>query len=259
MKITNLHEFLKKYFLIHQCEIMTDQEGMLSIQLNEQMDKALMNRPFYWHYMKSSGQIGKPASLTFITNPDKREHQGEWIHFGSPRLQQVFSHLKKANNHIKLFQKVETQQNTPLYPWLLINLKISYKGKYNKDELFSIGLNLINGMMKTDMMEILQDLSLNQTISDFCYPISPLIKVESGFLRITAVIEDYLNNQTHDWANESIYTMKEEIQMVQHFYDHNVEEEQLTKEISDLEKRYTPTISYSIINGGLIYLQQDTI
>ena len=259
MKITNLHDFLQKYFLLHQCEIMTDQEGILSVQLNEQMDKALMNRPFYWHYMKSSGQTGEPASLTFITDPAKREHQGEWIHFGSPRLQQVFNHLKTANNHIKLFQKVEAQQNTPLYPWLLINLKISYKGKYNKDELFSIGLNLINGMMKTNMMEILQDIPLNQTISDFCYPISPLIKVQSGFLRITAVIEDYLKNQTHDWAEESIYTLNEEIQMVQHFYDRSIEEDQLAKEMSDLEKRYTPTISYSIINGGLIYLQQDNI
>src|SRR5690625_3630455 len=112
MKITNLHDFLQKYFLIHQCEMITNQEVILSIQLNEQMDKALMNRPFYWHYMKSSGQTGEPASLTFITKPAKREHQGEWIHFGSPRLQQVFNHLKKTNNHIKLFQKVEAQQNT---------------------------------------------------------------------------------------------------------------------------------------------------
>lgn len=259
MKITNLHDFLQKYFLIHQCEMITNQEGILSVQLNKQMDKVLMNRPFYWHYMKSSGQTGEPASLTFITNPAKREHQGEWIHFGSPRLQQIFNHLKKANHYIKLFQKIETQQNTPLYPWLIINLKISYKGKYNKDELFSIGLNLINGMMKTNMMEILQDISFNQTISDFCYPISPLIKIQSGFLRIIAVIEDYLKNQSHDWAEESIYLLNEEIEMVKHFYDHSVEEDQLTKEISDLEKRYTPTISYSIINGGLIYLQQNTI
>src|SRR5690625_6912241 len=81
-------------------------------------------------------------------------------------------------------------------------------------------------MMKTNMMEILQDIPLNQTISDFCYPISPLIKVQSGFLRITAVIEDYLKNQTHDWAEESIYTLNEEIQMVQHFYDRSIEEDQ---------------------------------
>src|SRR5690625_814910 len=259
MKIINLHDFLKRYFLAQQCKISANQEGILTVQLNERMDQALMNRPFYWHYIKSSGQTGEPAELTFITNPNQREHHGEWIHFGSPRLQQIFNHLKTANKHIKLFQKIETMQNTALYPWLLLNLKISYEGKYNKDELFSIGLNLINGMMKTEMMEMLQDIPLNLTISDFCYPISPLIKVNSGYLRITAVIEDYLNNQNHDWAEESILTLKEEVQMVRHFYDNNMNEEQLTKEINDLQKRYTPTISYQIINGGLIYLAQDTI
>lgn len=259
MKITNLHHFMKKYFLVHQCEIIADNAGILSIQLNEQMDQALMNRPFYWHYMKSSGQKGEPAKLTFITNPSKRKQQGEWIHFGSPRLQQIFNHLKQGNKHIKLFQKVEVEQNTALYPWLLLNIKISYQGKHNKDELFSIGLHLINGIMKTNMMELLQDIPLNVMISDFCYPISPLIKVESGFLRITSVIDDYLQNQSHEWADESIVTLKEEIQMVQHFYEKDIEEEQLTKEIADLKKRYTPTITYRVINGGLIYLTENTI
>ena len=124
MKITNLHDFLQTYFLSHQCDIINSQDGMLTVQLNQQMDQALMNRPFYWHYVKSSGNIGEPAQLTFITNPDKRDQSGEWIHFGSPRLQQIFSHLNKTSKNIKLFQKVETNKNTALYPWLLINIKI---------------------------------------------------------------------------------------------------------------------------------------
>lgn len=259
MKITNLDDFLQKYFSAHQCDIINHQDGILTVQLNEEMDQALMNRPFYWHYMKSSGNIGEPAQLTFITNPNKREHDGEWLHFGSPRLQQIFNHLKKTSGNIKLFQKVDTQKNTALYPWLLVNLKINYEGKHNKNELFSIGLNLINGIMKTKMMDILQEVQLNLTISDFCYPISPLIKVNSGFIRITSVIEDYLKNQTHDWAEESIITLREEIQMVQHFYDNNSSEDQMIKEINDLKNRYTPSISYQVVNGGIIYLTQNTI
>ncbi len=259
MKISNIHDFLQRFFLAHQCEIINNQDGILTVQLNEKMDQALMNRPFYWHYIKSSGQIGEPATLTFITNPNKREHDGEWVHFGSPRLQQVFNNLKKTGKHIKLFQKIDTHKNTALYPWLLINLKISYEGKHNKDELFSIGLNLMNRIMKTKMMEILQEIPLNLTISDFCYPISPLIRVNSGFLRITSVIEDYLKNQTHDWAEESVITLQEEIQMVQHFYNNHAGEERMTKEINDLKKRYTPSISYQVINGGIVYLGEGAI
>lgn len=259
MKISNLHDFLQRYFSANQCQIENNQDGILTVQLTEQMDQALMNRPFYWHYIKSSGNIGEPAKLTFITHPDRRAHDGEWIHFGSPRLQQIFNHVKNTSKNIKLFQKIETSKNTALYPWLLINLKVSYEGKHNKDELFSIGLNLMNGIMKTKMMDILQEIPLNLTISDFCYPISPLIKVNSGFLRITSVIEDYLKNQSHDWAEESLQTLREEIEMVRHFYDEHSMDEQLTKEVNDLKKRYTPKISYQVINGGIIYLTQGMI
>jgi hypothetical protein len=110
--------------------------------------------------------------------------------------------------------------------------------------------------MKTGMMEILYNIPLNTTISDFCYTISPLIKLNSGFKRILAVIEDYIENQTHDWAHESLVTLKEEIQMVEHFYENNQDEEQMEKEITDLTNRYTPSISYRIINGGVIYLTE---
>lgn len=259
MHITHLHSFLRTYFSAYHCPIHHDHDGVLTVQLTEEMDQSLMNRPFYWHYMKSIGNDGDPAELTFITEPgqDQEDETGEWIHFGSPRLQQIFKHLKQTSCHVKLFQKIEATKNTALYPWLLTNIKISYKGKQNKDEMFSIGLNLINGMMKTNMMELLQKLPLHNTISDYCFPMSPLVKYKSGFSRITAVIEDYLKNQTYDWADESLVTLSEEINMVKHFYEHEDDKEHLQKEIDDLTNLYQPTITYQVINGGLIYLCED--
>lgn len=259
MNITNLHSFLRTYFSAYNCPIEHDEDGILTVQLTKEMDQSLMNRPFYWHYMKSIGHDGDPAQLTFITQPghDQGDENGEWIHFGSPRLQQIFNHLRQTSDHVKLFQKINTTKNTALYPWLLTNIKISYKGKQNKDELFSIGLNLINGMMKTNMMELLQELPLQNTISDYCFPMSPLIKLKSGFIRITAVIEDYLKNQTYDWADESLLTLSDEINMVQHFYEDEEDNEHLQKEIDELTNLYQPTITYQVINGGLIYLFED--
>lgn len=259
MKITDLHAFLQTYFTTYHCEILHDQDGVLTVQLTEEMDRVLMNRPFYWHYIKSTGHSGDPAQLTLITNPIKRDEKGEWIHFGSPRLQQIFNHLKQISGHIKLFQKIDTTENTALYPWLLTNIKISYQGKQNKDELFSIGLNLINGTMKTKMMEILEALPLHITISDYCYPISPLIKLNSGFMRVNAVIEDYLKDQTYDWADESLTTLSEEIDMVKHFYEAEMDNDHLQKEIDDLTSRYSPKISHQVINGGIVYLAEDAI
>src|SRR5699024_7924382 len=162
---------------------------------------------------------------------------------------------KQKSENIKLFQAVDTTFNVPLYPWLVTNIKISYEGKQNKEELFSIGLNLVNGTMKLDMMELLQDIPLHTTISDYCYPISPLIKINSGFIRVENVLDNYIKNQDHQWAAESMHTLHEEIQMVKHFFSEE-EKDKLDKEVNELTKRYSPTISYHVINGGLVYLTE---
>ncbi|MBP1969737.1 hypothetical protein J2Z83_001844 [Virgibacillus natechei] len=261
MAITNLNKFLGEYFTANNCELLHNQDGILTIQLTEQMDRELMNRPFYWHYVKSTGYSGEPMKLTLITNPEKRENQGEWIHFGSPRLQQIINQLKTNERNTKLFQVVETNKNTPLYPWLVINIKISYIGKQKKDEVFSIGLHLVNGVMKLEMMDKLQQIPLKLTISDYCYPISPMIKLKSGYLRIQSIIDDYIENQLHEWAEQSLLTLDEEIQMLNYFYSGETDtvQEQKEKELAEMKKRYEPSITYHVINGGVFYLTEDTL
>ena len=133
MKITDLHQFLVTFFQAHQCKLIVNQPGLLKIQLTKEMDKALMNRPFYWHYIERMGQEGEPMQLTLMTDTKQKHENAEWIHFGSPRLQQIMNYLKKTSKYTKLFQVVDTKVNTPLYPWLVINLKITYAGKQQKE------------------------------------------------------------------------------------------------------------------------------
>src|SRR5699024_12157491 len=56
------------------------------------------------------------------------------------------------------------------------------------------------------------------TIPDYCYTISPMIRLKSGFRRIESVVEDYIQNQTHTWAVESRNTLEEEMALLNHFY-----------------------------------------
>lgn len=258
MAIENLNEFLAGYFRAHHCQLLSNKNGILQVQLTEEMDRALMNRPFYWHYIKKMGREGEPKQLTFITNPDNREEQGEWIHFGSPRLQQILRHLKQNEKYTKLFQRVNTQVNTPMYPWLVVNLKISYKGKQKKEEIFSLGLQMVTGEMRAEMMGTLRTIPLQQTISDYCYTISPIIRLSSGFKRMEAVIDNYIENQTHEWAQASLLAMKEDIDTLKHFYveQNDIETETMEKEIAEIEERYRPVISYEVINGGMFYLSK---
>lgn len=257
MTIENLNMFLQKYFSSHHCKILSNNNGVLTVQLTEAMDKALMNRPFYWHYINRIDQKGEPFTLTLITNPNKRYKKGEWIHFGSTRLHQIINHLKQNEVFTQLFQTIDTNSHTALYPWLLTNIKVSYIGMQKKDELFSIGLNLINGQMKLEMMEKLCQYSFSMNISDYCYPLSSLIKLSDGFSRITKIIEDYLKNQSHEWAIDSLQELEDEINLVEQFYDIDADEMKLQREKEDIKKRYKPRISYKVVNGGVFYLTKN--
>src|SRR5699024_4645748 len=256
MAIEDLNTFLNSYFTSHQCDVREDTEGILQVQLTEEMDKVLMNRPFYWHYIKQMGRVGEPMRLTLITDTDKMDEEGELIHFGSPRLQQIMNDLKSRERFTKLFEQVETSEQTALYPWLVVNMKISYQGKLKKDELLSIGLHLINGKMQLEMMETLKSYSLHTGISDYCYTISPIIKLHSGLKRIEMVIEDYIRKQPYDWALESERALYEEIELLDHFYEDQQDGDSnyKQKEIRELTERYEPRITMKIVNGGLFYL-----
>ncbi|MFZ3577890.1 YqhG family protein [Virgibacillus sp. DJP39] len=261
MAIENLNAFLYDYFDAHNCQILNNQNGVLQVKLTEEIDKVLMNRPFYWHYIKNMGREGDTATLNLITNPDKRDEKGEWIHFGSPRLQQILKSVVKNERYTKLFQSDNSGKKSALYPWLVVNIRISYQGKQNKDEIVSFGLHLIKGLMYKDMMEKLDSITLKPAIDDYCYTITPIIKMSSGFHRIEKVLDSYINNQTHDWADESLQTLNEETALVKHFYTSSADEEEnnehMEQEINDIRQRYSPKVSYSVINGGIFYLMDD--
>src|SRR5690625_5363418 len=115
------------------------------------------------------------------------------------------------------------------------------------DQLFTSGLQLVTEKMKTNMMETLEETSLSKAISDFCYPISPLIKLPSAYKRIESVIDTYLENTDHTWATQSLATLDDEIRLVKHFYNNDPDHPQLKKEIADLTERYTPIIKHQVV------------
>lgn len=269
MSIRDLNIFLQDFFTANQCHVEEEANGKLHVHLTEEMDRVLMNRPFYWHYIKQMGFTGDPRTLRMVTDPNHPDEDGEMIHFGSPRLQQIMNHLKANERFTKLFEQVDTKSEhdlsdgsgtvagIPLYPWLVLNMKISYQGKQKKDEIFSIGLHLLNGGMQTEMMELLKERSLQMGIGDYCYTISPIIKLQSGLKRIEAVVTDHIKKQNDDWANESKEALNEELQLLEHFYDgqDNLDTTNKQKEINEIKRRFEPKIVMQIINGGIFYLQ----
>ncbi len=260
-----IHNYLHSFFTLNKCKIEENVNGKLTVQLTEELDRLLMNRPFYWEYIKKMGQEGTPATLTFVSNPKYKDTDGEWIHFGSPRLHQIFRSQLEQGKYTLVYEQA---REASLKPWLVVNISISYKGRQKKEELLSIGLQLINGTMVLDFMEKLKPLQFSNMISDYCFTISPIIRIPSAYKRIENYVKEYIQEQDHTWAEDANRHFEKEKDILEHFYKTYLEnataeeKEELTNrfesERKDLEKRLLPEVDISVINGGLFYISDSS-
>ena len=138
--------FLHQFFQAKKCPILFTDNEHIHVQLTVEMDKALMNRPFYWQYIEATNQKGIPQELAFTTNINNQTEY-IWIHYGSPWLKRIYDYILKNNHIIQLYEIHHTNVQTVLHPWLLTNYLVIFEGKQRKEYYFSIGLNLINAIV----------------------------------------------------------------------------------------------------------------
>ncbi|WP_078552890.1 YqhG family protein [Bacillus alkalicellulosilyticus] len=260
MQQHQIHNYLERYFVANNSPILEKTAGHMEVQLSIELDKALMNRPFYWHYLEKTGGEPNPMKMTLITDQDKapEDIKGELIHFGAPRLYQIFQSTTELGGFIRLYEKVVSRerQMTPLHPWLCLNTKISFQCDRKKDVIISLGLNLINGQIIPQFFDSLVKSDLTPKIPDFCFTLSPLITPKSGLLRLEKVIRTFIEEQDHTWAVEAHQRWEADLKLLNRFYE-DVEEvpESYENEKEALGSQYAPKVVVKVINGGMFYLK----
>lgn len=256
MTAFKVDQFLRAFFQANDCIIYEHHDGFIDVRLTEKLDRAIMNRPFYWHYVKQTGRQGEPFRLKLITNIDNEAKDGEWIHVGTPRMNEIVGYLEENSRFIQQFEQIHASKQTMLQPWLVVNVMITFKGRQMRQELKSIGVNLINGLFLLNAMENLEKTKLSSFIKENCFTISPIISVTSGFLRIERKLIDDLVDMDEHWAIESIRQMKDELLLLYHFYDAENDRGKMMKEALEIVERLMPKIEFHVINGGLFYLSE---
>ena len=258
MQQHQIHTYLENFFTANSCEIVENAESHLLVQLTIDLDKELMNRPFYWHYLEKTNGVPNPMKLTLITNRLKapEDLKGEVMHFGAPRLHQIFRSTKNLGSYIRLYESVQsTGGSIPLHPWIAVNLMVSYQCDMKKDQLFSIGLHLISGKLVENFQEKLEQLELTPRIPDYSFTMSPLIKPQSGLMRIQQYIQQIVEQDDHNWADDARQRWNADLMLLNHFYE-DLEEKpdcyHIEKEA--LKDLYEPQINVSVQNGGIFYL-----
>ncbi|WP_062048165.1 YqhG family protein [Bacillus sp. JCM 19034] len=261
MQQSQVHNFLERFFQANDSELIENRTGFMTVQLSIGLDKRLMNRPFYWHYLEKTGAVPQPMKITFITDskeaPD--DIKGEPVYFGSPRLKQIFQATQELGAFIRLYEHTETSeaQSQSLHPWLCVNAKVSFQCDRKKDVFLSLGLNLIHGQIVPQFFQQLKQKSLTPTIPDYCFTLTPLITPRSGLIRIQKMIQTFIENEDDRWAKEAIQRWENDLTLLEAFYeDYDEKPEAYEIERKALEEQYKPKVDVSIINGGIFYLTQ---
>ncbi|WP_019414801.1 YqhG family protein [Paenisporosarcina sp. TG20] len=255
-----IHSYLLKFFQENDCHIINGNDHYFSVQLTIDMDKKIMNRPFYWRYLENTNGVPNPAQLTFITDQNNlnEDIRGEVVHFGSPRLNQIFQATKDLGTFVQMYESVLDIRNTKtiLTPWLGVNYKVSYYSDQTKEMLHSLGINLITGNLMNDFHEWLSEVDLDSKIPEDTINLTYIIKPLRALERLDLVVEQFIHQDDDTWAEEAKSRWKKDREVLEHFYE-GVENkpECYEMEVKALEEHYEARIKIEIINGGLFYMQ----
>lgn len=254
MTAEEVHHYLRTFFKETDCEIVEESPSYLTIQLTADIDKRIMNRPFYWQFIESTKAEPNPLKVTFITNKETNaEIRGEYIHYGSMRMHQIFQATKELGSFVQMYENIE---GASLFPWLGLNFKVAYQTDQTKEMLFSLGINLIHGSVKSDFQDILIEKELSDKVPENVYCLPFIVSPARAIDRLESAIENYIANDDMSWAEEANKRLKREQEILDHFYE-GVDEKPESYEIErqGLKERFQPKIKIDIISGGLFYLK----
>lgn len=252
--------FLRTFFNACECRILAESNDSLTVQLTEEADRSLMNRPFYWHYKDQLGQPGDPLVVTFFTKDPGRllKHQEEYMTFGSPRFHQFLLYAQKKSAFIKMYETSISSETVQLEPWLFVHFHLSYEANGKKEKLVPLAIHLISGTFSNNFSDKLTSLSMSHMISPYHYVLSPLITPVSGLNRMKKKLWHDILQEEHDWAKTALEKQKIELAILETFFEQNEEDNaHFEREKAAIMRRFEPVIHISVLNGGLFYIAQN--
>lgn len=255
-----VHTFLLQFFKENNCEIKELSDVHMKVQLTIEMDKKIMNRPFYWQYVESVGDAPNPAELTFVTDYTKNVSGiiGEIVYFGSPRLSQLIQATKDMGAFVQVYEQCSRRddQNVILTPWLGVNYKVSYYSDRTKEKLYSLGMNLMTGAVFDCFQESLHHLNLATTMRENTFNLPYVVTPKRALEQLDKVIDKLIQEDDHCWADEARKRWKKDERVLEYFY----EGQEARPACYEMEKQamaeqYEPKIKIDILSGGLFYLK----
>ncbi|MGD8191600.1 YqhG family protein [Brevibacillus ginsengisoli] len=248
MNQQEVRRYIESYLAAFSTHIVESHPAFVTVKLPDEVDKDIGNRPFYWSWVEKMNIPPQPLILSFLFDEEKKPEnfRGEFVHFGSRRLHQIFESTRKHGSFVCLFEQsplassaiTRAHRSTPLTPWLCINVKISFICDKKRDCLLSLGINLHHLRMVDDFYTFLKRLTLSPAIPDYHYTLDRRLSLEHAFDMFNDHVHSFIATQDQKWAEEARRRLSEELEILEAYYTQLELDE---KEKDSREKTQTDT------------------
>lgn len=198
-----------------------------------------------------------------------REH----LHFGSPRLKQIFEAARRGGSCVYLFEDPGPRQRSTLFPaayepWLGVNFKVEFACDMKREELHFMGISLVSRKIDFQFRDRLSERSLRPRLPENVHIEPSSITPAEGRDALEASLEDKLRDIDPSWATEASARLQEELDLIDAYYknlllEEDEEKREAAKEQYEARRKeirwqYEPRILVSAINCGIFHLRQET-
>jgi hypothetical protein len=283
--------FCDDYFSSVNAPIVYRSEHYREYRLPRDIDKQLTDRPYYWLWVEQTSQDVPETilRLAFSDEAMNRENErlrqramaemersqmsdldkmffrpptAELFTLGSFRMDKIFAHLETSGACASV-TPVNVSDESHLIPWLMVNVKVSYRCDLVEQELLSLGICLTTRQIVEGFYDLIQRIEMR--------PISPTHLLDKSSLTWSRgldlakeFIKKRIQGQSHTWALDANTQLQADIAQIRAYYksilpDLSEDEQKLVATESlrkehDLIERTAPKIEIQVQQLALVGL-----
>ncbi|MBD1371672.1 hypothetical protein IC620_04780 [Hazenella sp. IB182357] len=252
--------FTKRYLTHQGCSIIEEFPSFLTTQLSIEVDKDLLNRPYYWMYVERMQIQPQPATLCLVFDPDQppTHRNGEYLFFGAPRFRMLLKSAQKQGRFVRLYQEepngFRSNISQAYDQWLCLNFKVSYLCDVKKDRLVSIGIHMHSGEIKDHFYPTIQSIPWTSKLPAHRFTQTPQLTLMEAIGEIEYALQEQLQNEDRTWAEEALERLNFERSLLDIYYPDNSQQEEKKQRETEIIWQYHPRIEVTILNAGLFHL-----
>lgn len=304
-----IRDFVMTYLETTECKFLEKSPHHVTVKLSPRADRDLTNRPYYWGFIERTGAEPETMTFSFIFDPERHKEmqekaealkpknetaaedpllarhfgavrplpilgpgriQQEELHFGSPRLKQIFAAARQGGRSVYLFEDPGPLQRSTLIPaayepWLGVRFKIEFCCDMKRDELHFMGVSLQNGHIDENFADRLTGKNLVPLMPENMHILPTRLSLADGRTALENSISGKVQGYDSSWADEARDRLNEELALIDAYYkdlllDPDEERKQAVQEQYEARKeeirwQYEPRIVVSALGSGIFHLR----